>query len=144
MACAGEPDPALPIGNRILGTQAKAIAQYIVVEKPVLTERPVDVACIDVRLPVETLVRRDRCWSSRSCLCVVHRTDWKQRQVGWSVGIGPPRNLNDAHRFLPQHVAHLIELIAGIARHAADVRAVGTKQGAGAPPSPLPLLPWAS
>jgi hypothetical protein len=31
---------------------------------------------------------------------------------------------NDAHRFPRQHVAHLIEPIASVARHAADVRAV--------------------
>src|SRR5258707_2850030 len=40
-----------------------------------------------------------------------------------------PSNLSDAHRFLPQHGAHLDELVARGARLAADVGAVATLLG---------------
>jgi hypothetical protein len=38
-------------------------------------------------------------------------------------------NLSDAHGLLPQHGAHLVELIAHVARLAADVGAVATLLG---------------
>jgi hypothetical protein len=48
-------------------------------------------------------------------------------------------NLSDAHRFLSQHVAHLVELIAGVARLAANVGAVATLLGM---LDTGPLCPW--